>query len=99
MANPDWEKFEATGEEGVREDIAAGRYLKGRAQSARDWIAYKELQRAEGFNREQISVARDAAAAARDAADEARTANKIAKAAIAIAIVSIVVTIASLFVG
>ena len=104
--------LEKEGEDQVRKNLATERiYGSDKRPRVEEWLRRKDQDREDSRNREEIEIARDAAASARDAADaardaadtaretvrEARKANKIATMAIAIAIGSMIVVLISAF--
>lgn len=84
-----WAELEKLGEDEVRKRLATERiYGADKRPLVIEWLWRKDQSRADSFNREQLSIARDAAVsaraaadAARDAADEAKEANLLAKQA------------------
>ena len=96
-------QLDGLGEDQVRESIAAGVYNPTRTRLAEEWLRRKDQERENALTREQMDIARDAAASARIAADsaresvrEAKRSNTIARTAIAIAIVSIIIAVIGL---
>jgi hypothetical protein len=99
-----YQKFEARGEQGVRDDLAAGRYNPRHAALAQEWLRSKERARSDALNAEMAATASRAATAAERAATAAERANRIAERALAIAkisatiaIIGIVIAIVALF--
>lgn len=98
-----WAELDELGEDEVRGRFASERvYDSGKRPLVQEWLRRKDQERKDALNREQIEIARDAAASARDAADsaraaanEAQAANKIAKIAIAIAAIAAIIAIVS----
>ncbi len=94
-----WAELEEIGEDKVRTRLATNVY--GHAGNKRvlveEWLRRKDQARKDSSNREQIAIARAAAAAAWDATGAARSAAKTAKIALTIAVISIIVSIISLF--
>ena len=94
-----WPILEELGETEVRSRLLAA-WGESKRPYVEEWLRLKDQARDDALNREQMDIARDAAASARDAADsarvtarEARKANKIATAAIIIATGSMIVAI------
>jgi len=101
-----WALLEVVGEPTVKVNLAKGIYGDEKRPLVKEWLRDKAQSRADGAMREQLDIARNAAAsanvaavAARDAADEARKANKKANIALWIAAATTVIAAATTIVA
>ena len=92
------DEFERLGENEVRRKLANGEYgsVGERRLRVEAWLDIQAQSRMDASSREQISLARAAAAAARVAADQARKTNTKATIIIGIAIATLIVAIIGL---
>src|ERR1700733_3743347 len=73
-----YQKFEARGEQGVRDDLAAGRYNTRHAALAKEWLRKDDQERSAASQAEQASAASRAAIAAERAATATESASSAA---------------------
>ena len=102
------DELEEAGEDAVRQNLALGRYGRGRGRdiAATAWLARKDQEREAASKAESLEIARStkdagwaAAEVARYAAREAKNANTIATLALVAAVIAIAVSIISTFLG